>query len=431
MRKSLQAIVLLKNFATGILAPVLALALLAHGATLQNLSLFIGAYSFTVIAVEFPSGLFADLYGRKTAFVISTLLYLCSYGLLLCSHSGAMLLAAMIFNGLGRAFSSGSIDALVIDEAADDAALVKVTARLSMLESAGLSVGALAGGVLSGVGTGYRINLGANIVLCLLLLGLALFTVHEKPRRQSRAFAIGAQEATLQAATPRPSLGALVGQSLQFLSKAGLVRTLFALAMLTGFAMFSVETYWQPALTSFDAPAWMFGAVSFAGFASVIVGSKLAEKLMMRASHAGLSLLLALKFLLGCALLLLVPVRGAGMFTGVYMLTYLVLGGGGVAESTLLNREAPASQRASILSLFSFVLQIGGLLASLAAWLVSASGGFRTLWVMAGVLLLAASGLLGAIHARECKASVPAQRGSATDAAMASLPSYLADEGEK
>ena len=126
-------------------APVLALALLAHGATLQNLSLFIGAYSFTVIAVEFPSGLFADLYGRKTAFVISTLLYLCCYGLLLCSHSGAMLLAAMIFNGLGRAFSSGSIDALAIDEAADDDALVKVTARLSMLESAGLSVGALAG----------------------------------------------------------------------------------------------------------------------------------------------------------------------------------------------------------------------------------------------------------------------------------------------
>ena len=178
----------------------------------------------------------------------------------------------------------------------------------------------------------------------------------------------------------------------------------------------------SPALTRL---AWLFGAVSFAGFASAIVGSKLAEKTDdARVTCWFVGCCLRWKALLSCALLLLVPVRSAGMFTGVYMLTYLVLGGGGVAESTLLNREAPASQRASILSLFSFVLQIGGLLASLAAWLVSASGGFRTLWVMAGVLLVAASGLFGAIHARGGKTSVPAQRGSATDAAMAS-PAFL------
>lgn len=398
MRKNLQAIVLLKNFATGILAPVFTLALLAHGASLQSLSLFIGAYSFTVIAAEFPTGLFADLYGRKTSFSISVLLSFCCYGLLLFSQSSAMLLAALVLNGLGRAFPSGSIDALAIDEAGDDATLVKVTARLSMLESVGLSVGALTGGLLSGIGTGYRGNLGANLILCLLLLTLTQCTVHEKPRRLAHTSVIGSQETTALATECRPNLGVLVKQSMEFLAQPGLVLMLFAFAMLTGFAMFTVETYWQPALADYSAPAWLFGAVSFAGFGSVIVGSKLAEKLLMRSAHTGFQLLLSLKALLGCALLLLMPAGSAGVFTGIYMLTYLLLGGGGVVENTLLNREASASQRASILSLFSFVMQIGGLFASLIAWLVSANGDFRLLWLLAGGLLIASTVILGLLR---------------------------------
>ena len=72
MRKSLQAILFIKSFGTGIVAPVLMLAMLSHGATVRDLSLLLGAYSFMVIAAEFPTGLFADLYGRKRAFIVST-----------------------------------------------------------------------------------------------------------------------------------------------------------------------------------------------------------------------------------------------------------------------------------------------------------------------------------------------------------------------
>jgi MFS family permease len=74
---------------------------------------------------------------------------------------------------------------------------------------------------------------------------------------------------------------------------------------------------------------------------------------------------------------------------GSYALGYLFLGGSSVAESTLLNREAPSAQRASILSLFSFLLQIGVLLASLCGYWVTAALGFRTLWLLASGLLVA------------------------------------------
>ena len=64
MRKAIQGIIFLKNMATGILAPMLTLALLQHGANIRTISLFIGLYSATIILAEFPSGVFADLCGK-------------------------------------------------------------------------------------------------------------------------------------------------------------------------------------------------------------------------------------------------------------------------------------------------------------------------------------------------------------------------------
>ena len=68
------------------------------------------------------------------------------------------------------------------------------------------------------------------------------------------------------------------------------------------------------------------------------------------------------------------------------MFIYVFIGSGSVAENTLLNRAVPSSQRASVLSLFSFVLQIGGLLASATGFIVSNLFGFRIIWLISGII---------------------------------------------
>jgi MFS transporter, DHA1 family, quinolone resistance protein len=376
MRKNLQLIALLRSLSTGVISPVLTLMALSHGATLSTMSLAIGAYSFTVIAAEFPSGVFADLFGRKLSFVVSSLFVLAAYALFLISGSFEILLAAMILNGLGRAFASGSIDALAIDEAADDAALVKVTARLSILESVGLAVGALAGGLLAGLGNVYAGNLLACMALVAVMLVLTLFTVHEAPRASS------AQE-------DRPRLGAHLRESLGFLKRRGVVRMLLIFTVLSGLAMLTVETYWQPALAVYQPASWMLGAVNCLGFAAIIVGSKCTEWQLTRAPRFTVALMLGQKALWGASLFGLWLSGGAATFVGSYALGYVFLGGSSVAESTLLNREAPSAQRASILSLFSFLLQLGVLLASLCGYWVVTALGFRALWPLSGGLLIA------------------------------------------
>ena len=122
------------------------------------------------------------------------------------------------------------------------------------------------------------------------------------------------------------------------------------------------------------------------------VGSHLAERLLRRREDAGARWLLLLKALLGGLLCLLAMPRGAGGFIALYGLLYAAVGCGGVVENTLLNGFTPGAQRASVLSLVSLTVQIGGLIASLCGYVLRTYGGYATLWRVAGGLLLAGAG---------------------------------------
>ena len=379
MRKSTQFIYFLRFFGTGIIIPVLSLILLARGATIETLSLIIGLYSLTVITAEFPSGVFADLYGRKSAFLVSCVLSLLSYCVFLLSRSTVVLLGGMILHGLSRAFSSGSIEALMIDQAtAQEVPLERVTARLTILESAGFASGALAGGLLAEIGTQYAGNLGVNVGISALLIVLTAVFVHENPPKRA------AHAATSHLALFRTQ----VKESVSFAKARGTVRILLVFCLLMGFALNSIEIYWQPALFSFETAKWVFGMVSFGGFSFVMLGSWLSGRLLRRSKHAGVGLLLLLKAPLGIGLIVFSFANSQFAIIGVYLALYLLIGGSGVVENTLLNQLAPASHRASILSLFSLVLQIGGVIASAGGFLISKYSAYPNMWLLAGILLL-------------------------------------------
>ena len=84
----------LMNGATGLTVPVLTLMLLARGATLETLSLFMGITLAVTVALEVPSGIAADALGRKRLFMIAMLLSVAGYALLAAGVS-AWLVAAL------------------------------------------------------------------------------------------------------------------------------------------------------------------------------------------------------------------------------------------------------------------------------------------------------------------------------------------------
>jgi DHA1 family quinolone resistance protein-like MFS transporter len=89
----------LNSYLTGLLTPVLSLALIDKGASLSNLSIILGLYALSVILLELPSGIMADVFGRKKTFVLSLVLFTLSFSLLLISKVFIVLCIVMILYG--------------------------------------------------------------------------------------------------------------------------------------------------------------------------------------------------------------------------------------------------------------------------------------------------------------------------------------------
>lgn len=355
----------LNSFATGLLSPLLTLLLLGSGIGMAAVPLTVGLYSATTVVFEIPSGMAADRWGRKNCFLLSCVFLLPSLGLLALGRGLPAMLAAMVFLGLARAFSSGSLDALVVEEFLlkhGEEALPRCTARISALTSIGLAAGCLAGGgVYSLTGRLWAaIALKAAVVLALLALGAGL-TEHPVARETANPVA-------LLTATLRGS---------------GTVRALVLLCAAAAPPVFAVEVFYQPRFTQLlhsGAAGWALGFLSAGGYYATAAGSLLAARL----GRPTLRRLLAFTGLTGAGLAGMAAAGTPVLFVAAYFAFYAILGGTDCLTSTLLNRAAPPKQRATLLSACSLAMQLGGLAASPLLSAGAALGTIPQVWLAAG-----------------------------------------------
>lgn len=393
MRK-FAAIWITSSFALGVTLPVINMMILEKGASLSSLALFMGLYGAVIVGTEVPSGMVADRFGRKTAFLLSKLFTVVGSLLLVAGSSEVLLVCAVVFLGLARSFVSGSFEALTVDwhigENGIDS-LHKITTRISVWETIGLSLGSLSAGLIAVgfermgfAGNRYNGNFIVSGLLQLFVVVMTLMWIAEpNTRRSTEKFR----------KTKMGMLAHLKGN-----------RTLLSLLLLAfalGFLLSAIEKYWQPRLVAVtgteDVASILLGIVAFIGFAGALGGTILAGFLLDRHPNSTRTLLIAFRVVMALGLVGLTTSASPTIFIVWYGSFYLLLGMGSVAEQTLLNKTIPSEIRASLLSVSSFFLQIGGLVSSLfaALWMNTPSGGIDSLWMIASaVLVLSTIGLL-------------------------------------
>lgn len=377
MTRLQQAIIAINSFSIGILIPVFNLILLDKGSNLQTLPLLLAIYSITVFCLELPSGICADIYGRKAVFLLSCGFYIISFLLLIAAHNMIWLTFTILFYGMGRAFSSGSLDALIIDQALElhgEDCLAKVTSRMAVLDGAGLAMGGMAGGIISDVAGSYLSNIVLRLVFTVLLFILSLSFVQEQ-------FAHDKKGCT--------SFFEHVRKGRQMILSAPVLGFIFMGVFFLGFLLFSIETYWQPAFMKIPAAhnsTWVLGVITFLGFTAVAFGNIIARKLLDKYS-SWWNLYNICRIIFGICIIIFAFQKNVIGFVIWYTGIYLLLGVGNVTESTLLNKLTPNHMRASVLSLSSLILQVGGLCASVFNSIMVGRLQFLGIWITAGGLV--------------------------------------------
>lgn len=379
MTKIQQIITFINKFSLGLMVPVLNLILLEKGADLTTLPIFMALYAVTVLCFELPSGICADIYGRKTVFLLSCVFQLFSLVLLLLANNMVLLILSIIFTGISRSFASGSLDALIIDQAIDlqgEESLPSVTSRLAILDAVALASGGIAGGMIAYISSSYLTNVVVRIGFTVAVFLLCLLYIKEVQ-----------QHAGKEERVPLPEH---LKNGKEVLLSVPIFKFLLIGVFFSGFFVITLETYWQSAFLGVSTLAdssWVLGIISFIGYMASASGNTLSLRLLQRfKNHHWRVYIISQAVLCSCILILALMKNGFSFILG-YASIYLLMGFGEVVTNSLINKYTPNQVRASMLSLYSFLLQGGAMCASIFSSIMVSRLEIQGVWIVAGIMI--------------------------------------------
>lgn len=305
---------------------------------------------FFVIVSEVPSGIFADIYGRKRSFIISCVTGVLSAAVIASSHHFLFVIMGLFFMALSTSFASGSLDAIAVEDAAARGGEKEVSRTVSILtglQCAGLASGALAGGFLPYI-KGYIGHLKQ--------MGLVLMD-------------------------------------------SSLLKSMGICILAVSAVQAALETYWQPRLVQIlgDNRQMIFGMLSAAAYLATVVGCMAVGGICAAEKKRNIFLYYMVSFGVVGVTAGLSFAMNPFAFSVLYCIIYFFTGIRSVPEQILINQEVPDEIRASVLSVTSFTARAGGMLSGMLSSLLIGEGGIDGIWRV-NVLAAGAGVLAGFLY---------------------------------
>ena len=384
----------------GLVIPVLVLLATTRGHGVGTVGALFALHGVIVAVLELPTGALADVVGRRVVLVASSGLLALSCVIFAVAVDLWQFVAAMTLLAVGRALSSGPLEAWYVDavHAVDPAADLKPgLSRAMAAEGVALAFGTICGGFLPLAFAGLPAEggqliislsvpaLGAAAVAVVHMVAVALLVV-EPPR---------AEPASLRSAArgvPR-----VVRRGLLLAGRDRVLVRVLAATAAVGVVISAVEVLSPVRVADLlggpaDATA-AFGVLMTLAFVGTAVGAAAAPAAarLLRSSGtaAAVSCALAAVAVVGFAMGSALPLAGAA-----FVAFYLMLGGSDPLMAELLHHRVAATERATIVSVQSLVGQGGGVLGSAALPAVAAGAGFATAMSVGAATLLLCSFLL-------------------------------------
>lgn len=369
----------MNEFSLSLVSAIYVLFLLKQGLDLFEVMLVNLAFMVSIFLFEIPTGAYADFYGRRRSIILSFIFLLFTFLLYYLSDNLWLFILAEVLAAIAFTFSSGALDAWLVDSFGTQEYTGNVDYIFSNAEVIGKSAaifGGLLGGYIGSVNLALPFGLGAVLIFVTLLI--AVFFIHEKftPKH------------TPSFSNTFSRIGNVAKDSITYGLKHKVVLWLILSSIVYSFAFMPLNMYWSPRMNELAGnQVWVLGWV-WAGMAMfMIVGSYLVKHLLKKEKTYSW-------IMIATALFLAIPILLASLSNIFAIVLYSFLTyeiGRGMlkpAHKAYLNKFIPSEQRATVLSFDSMMARFGSAVGLLLFGLVAKQAGIQTSWLIAGVALL-------------------------------------------
>lgn len=167
--------------------PVLALFYIASQVSLREFTIIMAVFSLTTLLLEIPTGVVADLFGKKNTLLLSRAMYIIEIALIALFNGFWVFLIAKIISGIGVSLSSGTNSALIYDSlkrVGKTNEHKKVVGKLNFISNIAMAFVFIIGAYLFTINS----KLPAFASLPLIILGFVLTFFLKEPYLPSKKF---------------------------------------------------------------------------------------------------------------------------------------------------------------------------------------------------------------------------------------------------
>ena len=381
-------------FITGMLIPVLILIFQSRELSLTDIGLVMAVWIGTTTLLEIPLGSAADRFGRRKTYLLSLLLSMLGVLALLLASTMSSVLASAILLGAARAVYSGTLDAWFYDAyqlSLGPLSYHDALARINLMVTVGLALGSLVGGGLPDVAlhhqwleSKYDLNLILIVAATgvLFMVTLTLIPSEASPLNQQKP-------------SQKNSLRSTCVQTLNEAFRHNVLKRVMQTTLVFGMVLSSVENLWQPYLANImggdTASTLIYGVISALYFLMAAAASWCSVKGLRWFCGSHRMLLLASRLSAGMVLLLMATTVQVVSFSLAYLVFFFLFTLGENSQMVLVNDNTKAEFRSTMLSISSFVVTAGGVLASLGLGWLADHYGIAMSWYIAGGMLVGSS----------------------------------------
>ena len=354
-------------------------------------------YSATIVLLELPTGGLSDTIGRKKVYLISLIFNFSAASFLLFARNLQITILGFFLLGVGRAFSSGSLDAWFIDEfylINPRGNLQKALSRVGIFIPIGLAAGSLLGGLLPmnlGRITHQLLGLGiysSNLIIILILLIIQFFLTSKMIIEEIKS------ELKSDFISGLKLLPAVLSTSIKYGIKNKIIFMLLLSTFAWGLGFSGLETFWQPQVKDIlgsDSQTWIFGVLTAGYFLAGSFGNLLITPLCTLFKNNYLAILFFIRLFMGTLFFILALQNRITIFAIFYLTLFLFNGMNNAPHASVLNSHIPTEKRSTLLSFESLFLQIGSLLGILIMGYIAHSLSITIAWFAGSSILLLSS----------------------------------------